>query len=110
MELSLYKYLFALALIIFAIAFLYSKNKDFQILFSIFSLVLFMALTMQSLNIEIITFDGTNWQTQRITDYYLPLGVSFIFTVINTLYSLLLLWDYINIFKRTNKYKIDVKY
>ena len=82
MEISLYKFLFAISLIIFAITILYIKDANIKIIFTLISFIFFAALALQSLNIELYVYDGTAWQTQRVEDYYLPLGINFILTII----------------------------
>lgn len=87
MEISLYKFLFAIALVIFAISLFYIKDLELKIILNIISFILFAACTLQSLNIELYVYDGYEWQTQRITDYYLPLGTSFIFTLFSGIFT-----------------------
>ena len=105
MEISLFKFMFAINLIIFAIAFLYTKDKELQALFSIVSLIIFMGLTVQSLNIELYVYNGDVWETQRITDYELPFGILFIFTIINTLYTFVMILDLYNINKYSKRFR-----
>ena len=112
MEISLFKFLFAVALIIFAITLLYIKDSELKLIFTLISFILFASSTLQSLNIELYVYDGIEWQVQRIEDYYFPLGISFIFTIISGIitFDLLLQLFWRPFQKQSNKSKYTRRY
>lgn len=75
-------------LLIFSI---YEKDWIIQIIFLPIVFILSLSLTIQGLNVQSIAFDGTNFITYQWTDYYLTFGIPFIFSVIATLFGIMVI-------------------
>lgn len=99
MDIVLFLFLFVFTLFLFIIGFfnIFIKNDRDKFLFSLISGIFFFILMVQSLNIELITYDANTgtWVAYRIADHSLeflvPMGVNFVMGSLSFINSIILL-------------------
>jgi hypothetical protein len=91
MDIVLYLFLFVFSLFLFIIGFfnIFLKRDNDKFLFSLISGIFFLILMIQSLNIELITYDSNlgTWVVYQMAangyEYLFPMGISFIMSAIS---------------------------
>ena len=87
MEQTMYIFFFCMALVMFFISMFYKKDWQLQVMFSTISFVLFTALIIEGLNVEVMYYDPNTptITSYRYEDYYMTFGIPLIFSIISLL-------------------------